>query len=223
MELFSVLLALCEGNPVAGGFPTQRPVTRSFDFLIWSAPEKAIEQKIETLVIWDAIAPIMTSVYCYKNSIYIWFGIERAPRLCILCMLYVQRNSKSIHCIENKHLTPPISLFRQCVDFYISPSTRVKPISLITPFVITWYHTQRDKNQCRTSSWRNVNSQNTRSLGQTMGCLMRIFWIKMTVLWRDSSLSACGYFERVFAIQVLWPNGCWLLAWCLLWWQYMSP
>ena len=32
METFSVLLALCEGNPlVTGEFPSQRPVTRSFD------------------------------------------------------------------------------------------------------------------------------------------------------------------------------------------------
>ena len=32
METFSVLLALCMGNPpVHGGFPSQRPVTRSFD------------------------------------------------------------------------------------------------------------------------------------------------------------------------------------------------
>ena len=32
MESFSVLLALCEGNPPGtGGFPWQRPVTRSFD------------------------------------------------------------------------------------------------------------------------------------------------------------------------------------------------
>ena len=32
METFSELPALCEGNsPVIGEFPTQRPVTRSFD------------------------------------------------------------------------------------------------------------------------------------------------------------------------------------------------
>ena len=32
METFSVLLALREGNaPVTGGFPSQRPMTRSFD------------------------------------------------------------------------------------------------------------------------------------------------------------------------------------------------
>ena len=32
MEAFSVLLAICAGNsPVTGEFPTQRPLTRSFD------------------------------------------------------------------------------------------------------------------------------------------------------------------------------------------------
>ena len=31
-EIFSALLALCVGNsPVTGEFPTQRPVTQSFD------------------------------------------------------------------------------------------------------------------------------------------------------------------------------------------------
>ena len=37
METFSALLAICAGNsPVPGEFPTQRPVTRSFDvYLIW--------------------------------------------------------------------------------------------------------------------------------------------------------------------------------------------
>ena len=32
MEIFPALLAICEGNPpVTGGFPPQKPVTRSFD------------------------------------------------------------------------------------------------------------------------------------------------------------------------------------------------
>ena len=35
IETFSALLALCEGNPpVTDGFPSQRPVTRSFDVLV---------------------------------------------------------------------------------------------------------------------------------------------------------------------------------------------
>ena len=38
METFSALLAICAGNsPVPGEFPTQRPVTRSFDvFFIYA-------------------------------------------------------------------------------------------------------------------------------------------------------------------------------------------
>ena len=31
-------------------------------YLLWSAPEQTVEQKIETLVIWDTIALIMTSL-----------------------------------------------------------------------------------------------------------------------------------------------------------------
>ena len=32
LETFSALLALCKGNsPITGEFPTQRPVTRTFD------------------------------------------------------------------------------------------------------------------------------------------------------------------------------------------------
>ena len=53
VETFSALLVLCVGNsPVTGEFPSQRPVTRSFD----------VAQTIETLVIWEAIALIMSSL-----------------------------------------------------------------------------------------------------------------------------------------------------------------
>ena len=62
MEIFSALLALCEGNSsVTGDSPSQRQtMTRSFDFS--SAPEQTAEQTIETQVIWDALALIMTSL-----------------------------------------------------------------------------------------------------------------------------------------------------------------
>ena len=63
MEIFSVLLAFCvENPPVTGGPLSQRPVTQSFDFLLWSAPQQTIEQTIETPVMWDAIMLIMTSL-----------------------------------------------------------------------------------------------------------------------------------------------------------------
>ena len=62
METFSVLLAVCEGNPpVTGGSPSQRPVTRSLDVFL-SLPEQTVRQTIETPVIWDATEPIMTSL-----------------------------------------------------------------------------------------------------------------------------------------------------------------
>ena len=57
MENFSSLLALCEENPpVTGGFPSQRPMTHSFDVFF----EQTVEQNIATPVISDAIVAIMT-------------------------------------------------------------------------------------------------------------------------------------------------------------------
>ena len=54
----SALLALCEGKPpVIGGFPSQRPVTRSFGVFF----QQTVAQTIE--VIWDGIAIIITHYY----------------------------------------------------------------------------------------------------------------------------------------------------------------
>ena len=63
METFSALLAICAGNsPVPGEFPTQRPVTRSFDVYFDLRSDKRLsKQTIVRLVILDAIALIMTS------------------------------------------------------------------------------------------------------------------------------------------------------------------
>ena len=62
METFSALLAICVGNsPVPGEFPAQRPVTRSFDVFFDLRLNKRLGKTIVMLVIWDAIAPIMTS------------------------------------------------------------------------------------------------------------------------------------------------------------------
>ena len=62
METFSALLALCEGNsPVNGEIPSQRPVSRSFDIFFDLCLNKRLN-KHEVMVIWDAIAPIVTSL-----------------------------------------------------------------------------------------------------------------------------------------------------------------
>ena len=46
METFSALLALCAGNsPVTGEFPSQRPVTRSFDVFFDLRPNKGLSKQ----------------------------------------------------------------------------------------------------------------------------------------------------------------------------------
>ena len=64
IETFSALLSLCEGNPpVTGAFPSQRPVTRSFDIFLRSAPEQT-----EHRAHYD-----VTVMRC-------WYGINRQVR-----------------------------------------------------------------------------------------------------------------------------------------------
>ena len=63
METFSTLLALCEENPLAtSGFPSQKPVTQSFDVFFDLCPEQTALQTIKMQVIWDAIVLIMMSL-----------------------------------------------------------------------------------------------------------------------------------------------------------------
>ena len=67
IETFSVLLALCVGNsPVTGEFRTQRP-----DFL-FSLICASINGWVNNsgVVIWDAIAPIMTLLQCMLHAAY---------------------------------------------------------------------------------------------------------------------------------------------------------
>ena len=63
-----MLLSLCVGNsPVTGEFPKQRPVTWNFDVFFYLRLNKLLsKQSCMRLVIWDAIAAIMTSLWCWK-------------------------------------------------------------------------------------------------------------------------------------------------------------
>ena len=76
METVSALLAICAGNsPVPDEFPTQRPVTRSFDFFLSSASESTVKWTIVRLVIWDAIVPIMTSHSWLDRATNLSYGL----------------------------------------------------------------------------------------------------------------------------------------------------
>ena len=58
----------CVTDPLCGEFTGHRwiPLTKAGDAglwcFLWSAPEQTVELTIDTLVIWDANAPIMTSL-----------------------------------------------------------------------------------------------------------------------------------------------------------------
>ena len=81
METFSASLAICAGNsPVPGEFPAQRPVTRNFDVFL-------ICPRINC-VIWDATAPIMTSL--------LWIVWYAAP--------FSNQNSMNMFCWNFKQL-----------------------------------------------------------------------------------------------------------------------
>ena len=59
----NALLALCDGESTGHwGFPSQRPVTRSFAIFFEYAPEETVGQTIETPVIWYAMALTVTSL-----------------------------------------------------------------------------------------------------------------------------------------------------------------
>ena len=65
METFSALLTLCVGNsPVTGEFPAQRVSNAELWRFLRYTPKPTVEQPTETLVIWHAIALIMTSLQC---------------------------------------------------------------------------------------------------------------------------------------------------------------
>ena len=63
METFFASMALCERNPlVNGGFPSQRPVMQGLDVFFALRLNKTFKQTLQTLVMWDASALIMTSL-----------------------------------------------------------------------------------------------------------------------------------------------------------------
>ena len=68
-NLFSTLLALCEGNsPVTGEIPSQRTVTRSFDIFFDLRLNKRLRKTTETPVIWRHCAHYDVTVMFESSS-----------------------------------------------------------------------------------------------------------------------------------------------------------
>ena len=74
METFSTILALCEWNPpVTGAFPSQSPVTWSFDVLFDLRLNKRFSKQSRH---WWFEMP-SCSLWCHCNDIYIYLAIKR--------------------------------------------------------------------------------------------------------------------------------------------------
>ena len=89
METFSALLALCAGNsPVTGEFPSQRPVTRSFDIFFDLSLNKRLSKQCEAghlrrhrahfhvIVMMCAILQVSLCRYALNNTVVIT-GLEQ--------------------------------------------------------------------------------------------------------------------------------------------------
>ena len=84
METFSALLAICAGNsPVTGEFPTQRPVTRSFDVYFDLCPNERLSKQswgwwFETLSrsLWrhrnDTVWLVYVYRFCEFLDVFVW-------------------------------------------------------------------------------------------------------------------------------------------------------
>ena len=76
METFSALLAICAGNsPVPGEFPTQRPVTRSFDVYFDVRPNKRLSK--ESWGWW--FETLSCPLWRHRNGFLIHFGGQMLP------------------------------------------------------------------------------------------------------------------------------------------------
>ena len=76
METLSALLAICAGNsPVTGEFPTQRPVTRSFDVYFDLRPNKRLSKQLWGWWFETQSRPLWRHRNADNNSICFFFNI----------------------------------------------------------------------------------------------------------------------------------------------------
>ena len=89
METFSALLAICAGNsPVTGEFPTQRPVTRSFDVFFDLCPNERLSKQLWGWwfgTLWSPLWRHRNALYS-RRQISCWrHQMEPFSRLLVLC------------------------------------------------------------------------------------------------------------------------------------------
>ena len=96
MGTFSALLALCEGNPpVTCGFPSQRPVTRSFDVFFDLHLNKRLSKQFET-----PSRPLWRHCNGYSTVYSRWRTYNTDSSMMIICI------SAKLIPLLNKYFTP---------------------------------------------------------------------------------------------------------------------
>ena len=76
METFSTLLAICAGNsPIPGEFPTQRPVTRSFDGFFDLRLNKRLNKQP-----WGSWFETPSRSLWRQCNVWLYFRVYRIPR-----------------------------------------------------------------------------------------------------------------------------------------------
>ena len=124
METFSALLTLCEGNsPVTGEFPSQRPVTRSFDAFFdprlgkrWSKQPRRRWSETASRLLWRHFNGMErvhqdTKVCIFKLN-YITVECSAFPKY-IKCNNFVIRSNLRQH----HKISPNISIFKHHIFF----------------------------------------------------------------------------------------------------------
>ena len=92
METFAALQAICAGNsPVTGGFPTQRPVTRSFDVFFdlrlnkrlsreagdWRRYRAHYDVIVMRSVCMSVLTPFITHILMFESGLETWEHLSR--------------------------------------------------------------------------------------------------------------------------------------------------
>ena len=214
METFPVFLVLYEGNPpVTGGFPSQRPVMRSF-YIFFHLPDRTIEQTIETPLIWDTIAPIMTSTWCnaYSRSVHQRTGYLNPQ----------EYNSPRFRRCDEWcafwHCHPTIYRYLYSCSRIAMPkaqhSSHRRNLGLL-------YSCVKSR---RVWSCRLIHSRNLMAVGRVLPLLPPFLWLVSQKIDREHpqlqwilgdpqcTVGSCDLFFFFFFFFFFWGGGCWFFC-----------
>ena len=103
METFAALLAICAGNsPVPGEFPTQRPVTQSFDVYFDLRPNKRLSKQYRGWWFETLSPPLWRHRYEWRHIFYCYTIhpeiMNMVPILLCNCSMFRERWRSPISC-----------------------------------------------------------------------------------------------------------------------------